>query len=363
MSEINSRNSRLGNNSAVISCSPMDTGLGTYSRLLYDLNLFESLVYFRKSSRSDESGYENVVKPRRGFYNFRAFLSIYGISFWKKYIQHYGFSHLTSPEFFHLVRYNHNITGTVHDLQPIDDRLSSSAYSYAFIRYMKKNYDAMGDLKGVVAISNVTAEAIRERLPDVSPVVIHHWTDDRFIFRERDSARKKLGFDEAVRYILNVSSPEPRKNLALLPEVIASLPENFRLIRIGKLTPALDRIKDKRFVNIESVPDADYPLYFNASDVYFSPSIREGFGRPTIEAINSSLPVVLSDIPINREILGDSKFLVNPENPENFPDKILQAADMDTAKRNSLYHRIGAYYRKDRALKQYQEFYERLEVA
>ena len=65
----------------------MDTGLGTYSRLLYDLNLFESLVYFRKSSRSDESGYENVVKPRRGFYNFRAFLSIYGISFWKKYIQ------------------------------------------------------------------------------------------------------------------------------------------------------------------------------------------------------------------------------------------------------------------------------------
>lgn len=363
MSEINSRHSRLGNNSAVISCSPMNTGLGTYSRLLYDLDLFESLVFFRKSSRSEESGYENVVKPRHGLYNLRAFLSVYGISFWKKYIQRYGFSHLTSPEFFHLVRYNHNMTGTVHDLQPIDDSVSSSAYSYAFIQYMKRNYDAMGDLKGVVAISSVTAEVIGEKFPDVSPVVIHQWTDDRFIFRDRDSAKRKLGLNEDARYILNVSSPEPRKNLDLLPGVIASLPENFRLIRIGKMTPALERINDRRFVNIDSVPDDDYPLYFNAADVYFSPSIREGFGRPTIEAINSSLPVVLSDIPINREILGDGKFLVNPENPENFTDKILQAADMDAARRNSLYSRIGAYYRKNRALKQYQEFYERLGVA
>jgi glycosyltransferase involved in cell wall biosynthesis len=360
MSEINSQNSGLGSNSAVISCSPMHTGLGTYSRLLYDLGLFESLVFFRKSSRSDESGYENVVKPVHGFYNLRAFLSVYGFSFWKKYIQRYGFSHLTSPEFFHLVRYNHNMTGTVHDLQPIDDRVSSSAYSYAFIRYMKKNYEAMGDLKGVVAISNVTAEAIREKIPNVSPVVIHHWTDDRFIFRDRGSARRKLGLDEDVRYILNVSSPEPRKNLGLLPEVIASLPENFRIIRIGKMTPLLEKIKDKRLVNLESVPDEDYPLYFNASDVYFSPSIREGFGRPTIEAINSSLPVVLSDIPINREILGESNFLVNPESSENFTEKIMQAAEMDMSRRKLLYSRIGNYYRKERALRQYQEFYESL---
>ena len=45
-----------------------------------------------------------------------------------------------------------------------------------------------------------------------------------------------------------------------------------------------------------------------------------------LEAINSSLPVVLSDIPINREILRDSKFLIDPETPEDFMDKIIQAA-------------------------------------
>ncbi len=363
MSEINSLNFGMKNNSAVISCSPVKTGLGTYSRLLYDLDLFENLIFFRKSSRSDESGYENVVKPDHGLYNLRAFLSVYGISFWKKYIQRYGFSHLTSPEFFHLVRYNHNMTGTVHDLQPIDDHVSRSAYSYAFIQYMKKNYEAMGSLKGVIAISDVTAEAIKEKLPDVNPVVIHHWTDDRFIFRDRNSVRKKLGFDKDVKYVLNVSSPEPRKSLDLLPKLIASLPENFRLIRIGKMTPALQRITDSRFVNIDSVSDEDYPLYFNASDVYFGPSVREGFGRPTIEAINSSLPVVLSDIPINREILRDSKFLIDPETPEDFMDKIMQAADMGESARVSLYSHIGDYYRKGRALREYKKFYGRIGVS
>ncbi|MHB1708357.1 MAG: glycosyltransferase [Thermoplasmataceae archaeon] len=360
MSEINSRDSKLGTNSAVISCSPLRTGLGTYSRLLYDLDLFGSLVFFRKSSRSDESGYENVVKPDHELYNLRALLSVYGISFWKKYIQGFGFLHLTSPEFFHLVRYNRNMTGTVHDLQPIDDHVSRSAYSYAFIQYMKKNYSAMGDLKGVVAISNVTAEIIRDKVPDVNPVVIHHWTDDRFVSRDRDLVRKKLGLDTDARYILNVSSPEPRKGLDQLPKIMASLPDNFRLIRIGKMAPALEGIRDRRFINIDSVSDEDYPLYFSASDVYFSPSIREGFGRPTIEAINSSLPVVLSDIPINREIVRDSKFLVDPENPENFTEKILQAADMDAGQKGSLYSNLGDYYRKGRALRQYQEFYGRL---
>ncbi len=347
-------------NSAVISCSPLRSGLGTYSKLLYDLGFFESLVFFRKSSVSDETGYENVIKPKPGLYSARAMLSAFGLSFWKKYIQKYGLAHLTSPEFFHLVRFNKNLTGTVHDLQPIDDRVSRSAYSYAFKRYMKKNYAAMDRMKGVVAISNVTAQKIREKIPDVDPVVIHQWTDNRFTFRDRKAVRDQLGIDEKTRIILNVSSTEPRKNLEFLPRIIDNLPKDFTLLRIGQKSPLLERIESHRFVNIESVADAIYPLYFNAADVYLSPSLREGFGRPTIEAVNSSLPVVVSNIPINREILRDQKFLADPDDLGDYVSGVQQMADMDEKERKTLYTSLGNYYREGRARKEYADFYEKL---
>lgn len=348
------------NNSAVISCSPLRSGLGTYSKLLYDLGFFESLVFFRKSSVSDDTGYENVIKPMPGLYSARAMLSAFGISFWKKYIQKYELAHLTSPEFFHLVRFNKNLTGTVHDLQPIDDRVSRSAYSYAFTRYMKKNYSVMGRMKGVVAISKVTAQKIREKIPDVDPVVIHQWTDNRFIFRDRKTVRDQLGIDEKTTIVLNVSSTEPRKNLEFLPRIIDNLPKDFTLLRIGQKSPLLERIDSHRFVNIESVADAIYPLYFNAADVYLSPSLREGFGRPTIEAVNSSLPVVVANIPINREILRNRKFLADPDDPGDYVSRVLQMADLDEEERKTLYSSLGNYYREERARKEYADFYEKL---
>ena len=58
-----------------------------------------------------------------------------------------------------------------------------------------------------------------------------------------------------------------------------------------------------------------YNLIFS-SDVYIAPSYSEGFGRTTIEAQILNKKIICSNIPINKEILGNTatyvKKLYNP---------------------------------------------------
>ncbi|MEM0156357.1 MAG: glycosyltransferase [Thermoplasmataceae archaeon] len=342
--------------SAVISCSPLNTGLGIYSKLLYDLEFFEKLVFFKKSSGSDESGYSNIVKPRPELYPLRVFLSSYGISFWKKYVEKFEQVHLTSPEFFHLEKYNANMTGTVHDLQPIGDGISRSAYSYAFRKYIQRNYESMEKLQGLVTISKSTERAVREKFPNLNPVTIHQWTDSSFVRRDKEEARKRLNLDQDKRIILAVSSAEPRKNQEILPEVIGKLPEEYIILHIGSFERSITG--NRRIINIESVPEGDYPLYFNAADLLLSPSLHEGFGRPTIEAINSQLPVVLSDIPVNREILPNYGYFADPVNAEEYMENIERIMDLSETQRYGLYSGIEDYYREGRAMSDYRKFFD-----
>ena len=53
-------------------------------------------------------------------------------------------------------------------------------------------------------------------------------------------------------------------------------------------------------------------LYASASALVY-PSIDEGFGIPPIEAMASGTPVIVSDIPVFHEVLGQSAIYVSPD--------------------------------------------------
>ena len=55
-----------------------------------------------------------------------------------------------------------------------------------------------------------------------------------------------------------------------------------------------------------------YPLYYNASNFLISPTFDETFGLPVIKAIKSKLPVIVSEIPVIREINKNKVTLVDP---------------------------------------------------
>ncbi len=67
--------------------------------------------------------------------------------------------------------------------------------------------------------------------------------------------------------------------------------------------------------------DEKWDLLKNA-DVFVFPSFAEGFGMPVLEAQAAGTPVVASDIPVFKEILGGSALLVNPSKPEEIAEAV-----------------------------------------
>ncbi|HYE72551.1 MAG TPA: glycosyltransferase, partial [Blastocatellia bacterium] len=48
------------------------------------------------------------------------------------------------------------------------------------------------------------------------------------------------------------------------------------------------------------------PEIYRSSDIFVFPSYTESFGLPLVEAMASGLPIVASDVPVNRELCGDA---------------------------------------------------------
>ena len=107
-----------------------------------------------------------------------------------------------------------------------------------------------------------------------------------------------------------------------LPDLILAGPDRGDGAEIRKyVAETSGKIKWLNYVDKETL----YSLYTHA-EVFFFPSKFEGFGIPVIEALKCGTPVICSDIPVLREIAGDSARFVTPD-ADSFRDIILSYAE------------------------------------
>jgi glycosyltransferase involved in cell wall biosynthesis len=76
-----------------------------------------------------------------------------------------------------------------------------------------------------------------------------------------------------------------------------------------------NRVEFKEYVSRETL----LQLYQNACALIY-PSHCEGFGIPPLEALACGTPVIASDIPVHREVLGDAAIFVKLGNPQSWDD-------------------------------------------
>lgn len=119
---------------------------------------------------------------------------------------------------------------------------------------------------------------------------------------------------------LAVSTLEPRKAQAQILDAVEVLwagGQDVNLVFVGqqgwKIDALVERItkhpeNGKRLFWLKGISDEYLDRVYQASTCLVAASINEGFGLPLIEAARHGIPVIARDIPVFREVAGDSAF-------------------------------------------------------
>ncbi len=116
------------------------------------------------------------------------------------------------------------------------------------------------------------------------------------------------------RFILNVGSCVPRKRTDLLLRgftAIAAEVPHIRLVQVGGEWSETDlkllaAIPSGRVVQLRGLTRQQLAELYRRAELVVQPSEAEGFGLPVLEALACGTAVVASDIPVFREVAGES---------------------------------------------------------
>lgn len=212
---------------------------------------------------------------------------------------------------------------TIHDLiflrfPELYPALDRKIYTY-------KTKSACDKADRIIAISEQTKRDLIEYLdvPADKISVVYQTCD--VLFEERvslgDLERIAQKFNLPQRFVLSVGTIETRKNALLIVKALRHLPEEIKLVLVGRRTPYTQELEDyaraqgllERIQIISDVMYYDLPAIYQLATVFVYPSIFEGFGIPVIEAMKSRVPVIAATGSCLEEAGGPDSLYVHPE--------------------------------------------------
>lgn len=176
--------------------------------------------------------------------------------------------------------------------------------------------------------------------------VVHPGVGGRFRPLEPDrtqAVRERLELPE--RFLLFVSTVEPRKNLETLLDAWAQLRDRPPLVVAGgfgwryeAVRAKMERLAGAGLRHLGAVSPEDLPALYNLALALVHPAWYEGFGLTPLEAMACATPVVCSSASSLPEVVGDAALLVEPGDVDGWR-AALERIDSDAALRNDLARR------------------------
>jgi glycosyltransferase involved in cell wall biosynthesis len=173
----------------------------------------------------------------------------------------------------------------------------------------------------ILAVSQNTAADVREQFGvDSSRLhVVPEGVAGRYRpLRAEEIQAVRRRYDLPERYILFVSTIEPRKNLETLLTAWSRLEHRPPLVIVGGWGWRYEAIRQRIEAAgtavrlLGQVGPADLPGLYNAATCLAHPAWYEGFGLTPLEALACGTPVVASNAASLPEVVGDAGLLVNP---------------------------------------------------
>lgn len=227
------------------------------------------------------------------------------------------------------------------------------------------------------APASLVSGIIRSRLYEGDPTKGIVFQPKFFSLKEKESFYKKHLGQPNFRYLLIVSTIEPRKNHARLMaawEVIkADIDPDLKLVVVGTLgwdTKSIvssfpEWIDRGQLFSLSSVPAPDLRVLYQHAAATVCPSLGEGFDFSGVEAMASGGVTLGSKIPVHDEVFGDGAEYFDAYATSSLVKAIKRVVYDDDAMANAdrLRQRgkvIAARYRPEMILPQWDAFLKRV---
>lgn len=226
------------------------------------------------------------------------------------------------------INYSNQIM-TIHDVSHERYPEWFSKNYYRFYHYMMPRIGKKAH--AVLTVSEFSKKEIVDTLGINAEKI--HVVHSNVPFHNKPSKEEILSFTrnpEAERYILAVSSMDPRKNFIRLVEAFDKIKDkSVKLYIIGMSfkafnTPDLQKLIGENVHLPGYIPDEKLQTMYQNALLSVYPSLYEGFGLPPLESMTYGCPVINSDIPALREVSQDAALYVDPYNVEDITEKIEQ---------------------------------------
>ncbi len=209
---------------------------------------------------------------------------------------------------------NQKLFVTIHDAIPF--RFRGDKIAFKVYQYQLKKAAAVAQ-KLIVVSHHAKEEVLKfTDIPADKIAVVYNGIDhSRFKPGKEDTNREVF----TIKYLGGLGAPH--KNAKALLETALLLKQKglkFKMIIGGMISAEhplvlfkkqhkLDEVEFKGFVSEEELPG-----FYSDADLFFYPSLIEGFGFPPLEAMASGTPALVSDIPVLRETLSDAAYFSEP---------------------------------------------------
>lgn len=279
--------------------------------------IFRNEVYPIFSRFVDDKRVKSVVLQGNSKLIF--FQVILPWSLYKLKADKYIFFAFTSPILFR----RKGIINTIHDMGAWDSAEAMKPLQKFYWRTTMRCSATISER--IITVSNFSKGRIAEILKypkdkiDVIYSAVYEGVTKDYGFTFADIKEK---YKLPNKYIMTLSTLEPRKNMILLLEAFSEIKDkvDYDLVLVGRKGWKMDEViekynKDGRIYITGFVDDEHVSVIYKNAMCFVFPSLYEGFGLPPVEALALGTPVVASYAASMPEVLMDrAKYFSNNKN-------------------------------------------------
>lgn len=186
-------------------------------------------------------------------------------------------------------------------------------------KFLAFEHIAIRNAEKIFTISNISKQALIKDYNVKKPIIIAPAAWQHMLEKKLDNGILEKYALKSKTYLFSAGVGLKRKNFKWIQEAAFQNPDFTFVISGANRNDDFfgEKGKPSNLIQTGFVSDEEYVSLLSNARAYIQPSLYEGFGIPPLEALGCGTEIIISDIPIFKEIYEDSAHYINPYQYDN----------------------------------------------